>query len=76
MVGRSSLYDKIKAASKNRGLSINKFLIATLTELHKGKEKLEYHDMDDLFETWSEEEFEHVEEAEAESRVINDEIWK
>jgi len=71
-----SLYDKIKAESKNRGLSINKFLITTLTELHKGKKKLEYHDMDDLFGTWSEEEVKQVREAEAESRVIDDEIWK
>jgi len=71
-----SLYDKIKAESKSRGLSINKYLVSTLSGLLSGKGKLEYHDMDDLFGTWTDTEYRQVEEAAAESRIIDDELWK
>ena len=71
-----SLYTKIKSESQNRGLSINKFLVSALSGLFSEKDKLEYHDMDDFFGTWSEEELIKVEEAEAESRIIDNELWK
>jgi hypothetical protein len=71
-----SLYNKIKLESQSKGLSINKFLIAVLSGLLGEKEKLEYHDMDDLFGSWSETEYRDVEEAITESRVIDDELWK
>lgn len=71
-----SLYGRIKSEAQSRGLSINKFLVASLSGLFGEKEKLEYHDMDDLFGDLSEAEYKQVEEAIAESRVIDDELWK
>jgi len=71
-----SLYTKIKAESQNKGLSINKFLVAAISGLFNDMDTLEYHDMDDFFGTWSEEEFKNVKEVELESRIIEDELWK
>ena len=71
-----SLYNKIKTESRNKGLSINKFLVNTLSGLLEEKNRLEFHDMDDLFGTWTEEEYREVEESISESRTIDDELWK
>ena len=71
-----SLYGKIKSESQGRGLSINKFLVASLSGLFGEKEILEYNDMDDFFGGWTEAEYKQVEEAIAESRIIDDDLWK
>ncbi|MCK5250092.1 MAG: hypothetical protein KAJ98_09025 [Spirochaetaceae bacterium] len=71
-----SLYDKIKSESQSRGLSINRFLVGTLSGLFNRKEKLEYHDMDDLFGTWTDKEYKQIGEAESDSRIIDEELWK
>ncbi|MCK5674980.1 MAG: hypothetical protein KAH95_16485 [Spirochaetales bacterium] len=70
-----SLYSRIKLESKNKGLSINKFLVAAISGLFSEKDVLEYHDMDDLFGTWTREEYDEVDNVVAESRVIDDELW-
>lgn len=70
-----SLYDKIKNESQSKGTSINKFLITTLSSLMSKKEKLEYHDMDDLFGNWTEDECKQIEKAVTESRIIDNNLW-
>ena len=72
-----SIYKRIKYESEKKGLSINKFLLQIIDKFFKkNKEKVEYHDLDDFFGTWSEEEYKLIDEGSAQARKIDEEIWK
>ena len=58
---RDAVYHKIKQESKKSGLSMNKVINHALedTFLKSGKES-KYHDLDDFFGSWSEEEYKSI----------------
>ena len=70
-----TLYNKIKKESKSKGLSINKFLVNILSGFFNKKKNVEYHDLDDFFGTWTEEEYNQITLAAKESRTIDEEVW-
>ena len=70
-----TLYNKIKKESKSKGLSINKFLVNILYGFFNKKKSVEYHDLDDFFGTWTEEEYNQITLAAKESRTIDEEVW-
>ncbi|MEW5817550.1 MAG: hypothetical protein AB1798_19395 [Spirochaetota bacterium] len=63
-----ALYNQIKNESKHKGMSINKFLVHTLSQVFNRKKNLEYHDLDDLFGTWTDEEYNEVMQASKDAR--------
>lgn len=72
------IYKIIKSAARERGTSINKLIISGLEKIfrpERGKIP-EYHDMDDLFGTWTEEEFNEFSEALNAQRGLDGELWK
>lgn len=72
-----SIYEKIKHESKIKGLSVNKLLLQILDIFfHKNKKKVELHDLDDFFGTWSEEEYRLIKEGSEQARKIDEEIWE
>ena len=70
-----TLYNKIKKESKSKGLSINKFVVNILSGFFNKKKNVEYHDLDDFFGTWTEEEYNQIIQAAKESRTIDEEVW-
>jgi len=70
-----TLYNKIKKESKSKGMSINKFLVSILSGFFNKKKNVEYHDLDDFFGTWTEEEYNQITQAAKESRTIDEEVW-
>jgi len=73
----SSLLKKAAATEK---MSVNQFVLETLKK-HLGitKEKRfsqEWHDLDDLFGQWSEEEFTQIQGKIDGERKIDEELWK
>ncbi len=72
-----SIYEKLKQEAKKNELSINKFLLQMLDKFFdKEKNEVEYHDLDDFFGTWTEEEYKLVKEGAAQARNIDEELWK
>ena len=71
-----SVYEEIKKESKNKGISINKFLVRALSELFGKKKETEYHDLDNFFGTWTKEEYNNVMQASKDSRKIDEDLWK
>ena len=71
-----TLYEKIKKESQKKGTSINKLLVSVLSDTFNQYEPIEYHDLDDFFGSWSEQDYKDVTQASHESRTIDEEIWK
>lgn len=71
-----SIYEKLKHEAKKSGLSINKFLLQILGKFFDKENEVEYHDLDDFFGTWTEEEYHLVKEGAAQARKIDEELWK
>jgi hypothetical protein len=69
------LYEKIKQEAQKNGMSMNSLIVRTL-ERAFFEEKIEYHDLDSFFGTWNDEDAEAVNSALADSRNIDDEMWK
>ncbi|MBN2441799.1 MAG: hypothetical protein JXJ04_10645 [Spirochaetales bacterium] len=70
------VYNFLKKESKEKGMSINKLILNILDKVsaHKGED--EYHDLDDFFGTWSDEECNAILEVSGELRAIDEELWK
>ncbi len=69
------LYEKIKREAQKHGMSMNS-LIVRILERSFIEEKVAYHDLDSFFGTWNDENAEAVNSALADSRNIDDEMWK
>jgi hypothetical protein len=70
----------VKKAAATEHKSVNQFVLETLkTRVGLKKEKRftqQWHDLDDLFGRWSEEEFTQIQEKITSERQIDEEIWK
>ena len=71
-----TIYKSIKEESKKKGTSINKLILGILDRVFHKEKKVEYHDLDDFFGTWSDEDYNTVMEVSGEMRTIDDELWK
>jgi plasmid stability protein len=75
-----SLIDKLKENAKKHNKSLNQFVIDMLKQnMGMKKEKkftAVYHDLDHLFGTWSDKEFEKVQGKIDSERKIDQELWK
>jgi predicted CopG family antitoxin len=71
-----SIYEKIKHESKLKGLSVNKLLLQILDKFFRKKKETELHDLDDLFGTWTEEEYRLINEGSEQARKIDEEMWQ
>lgn len=74
------LAEKLKQAAKEKGESVNQFILETLKE-SLGIEKQKrftalHHDLDQLFGSWSEDEFEHIQKKINNERKIDKELWE
>jgi ribosomal protein S24E len=75
-----SLSQKLKEIAKQQGKSVNQLVLDAMKQ-HFGLEKEKkftriYHDLDHLFGTWSQEEYELVQGKIDSERRIDDELWK
>jgi len=72
--------EKLKAYAKAQGKSINQVILDILKAgvgLKKAKTySCEYDDLDDLFGSWSEEEFNNISARIEQGRRIDPEIWR
>ncbi|MFH0845586.1 MAG: toxin-antitoxin system HicB family antitoxin [Pseudomonadota bacterium] len=75
-----ALDKKLREKAREKGVSINQFVIDALKEqlgLKKGKKYTVVHsDLDHLFGRWSEEEFQRIQGKIDTERVIDKELWK
>jgi len=74
-----SLAGKLKQAASKEGKSVNQFVIDSLKKL-LGEEKekrftVVHHDMDHLFGSWSQEEFDTIQGKIDSERKIDEELW-
>ena len=69
----------VKIAAKKEGKSVNNFVLDTLRkQFGVGKEKRfsrEWHDLDNLFGTWSAEEYAAIQGRIDAQRQIDEELW-
>lgn len=74
-----SLDRTIRQRAKKKGVSVNKVVISLLQE-HLGESEKRpvrrYHDLDELAGSWNKQEAEAFEQALAEQRAIDPEMWK
>ena len=76
----SQLDSLLKKTAKKEFLSVNQFLLNSLRKM-MGLEKdnihtKEYHDLDFLFGTWSEEEFIEFQKSQTDFNKIDEDLWK
>ena len=73
------LANKLKDTSSKEGKSVNQVVLDTLREQLGTKKKkrfaAQYHDLDHLFGTWSEEEFQRIQGKIDSERKIDEELW-
>jgi ribosomal protein S24E len=74
------LSQKLKKISKQEGKSINQLVLDAMKQ-HFGLEKEKkftriYHDLDHLFGSWSQEEYDLIQGKIDRERKIDDELWK
>jgi len=69
------LYEKIKSESKRSGISMNSYILQTLTDVLEEK-KVEFHDLDHFFGTWNGQDTLAIDHVLSDSRQIDDELWK
>lgn len=69
--------EALKRAARQRGVSVNQFVLNTLKDqLGLGQRKTEHHDLDHFFGTWTQEEHERVMKSVRQQRRIDQELWK
>jgi hypothetical protein len=72
--------EKLKTTAEKQGKSINQLVLECIKKsLHLEKEKeysREYTDLDDLFGSWSEDEFNDIQGKINRERYIDQELWK
>ena len=71
---------KLKKTAKEQSKSINRFILDLMRQslgLDKAKKfTRKYHDLDHLFGSWTDEEFNYVHKRLESQRVIDKELWK
>ncbi|NIM94766.1 MAG: toxin-antitoxin system HicB family antitoxin [Anaerolineales bacterium] len=75
------LHKSMKEEAKRHGLSMNRYILSILKEavgLATGKPDLdlEFHDLDDLAGTWTQEELEEFYAHLALQREVDEELWQ
>ena len=69
----------LQTLSKNKSKSINQFILDLLrkeTGLIKTKKFTRcYHDLDDLFGSWSEDQYQQMQDSTHSQRIIDEELW-
>ena len=72
--------EKLKSTASKKGISVNQLTVDIIREsLGLKKEKKytkEYRELDDLFGSWSEDEFEEIQAKIAKVRKIDPELWQ
>ena len=68
-------FEKLKKASREAGLSVNKFVVKLLKNAVNNDSE-QFHDLDDLLGSWEDEEFKLVSKAAKSQRKIDKELWK
>ena len=75
----SALSNALRTLSKGESKSINQIILDLLrkeTGLAKAKQfTRSYHDLDDLFGSWSDQDYEQVEKTVSQQRKIDRELW-
>jgi hypothetical protein len=74
------LHNKLRQEARQRGLSVNRYVLQLLREgvgikRSYGAADIEYHDLDHLFGTWSAEEVDEFERELAAQRQIDHDLW-
>jgi hypothetical protein len=71
--------EKLKIIAAKQGKSVNQLMLELIKKnlgLEKEKQySREYHDLDDLFGTWSDEEYENIQGKINGERQIDQELW-
>ncbi len=68
-------FKKVKKAASETGLSVNKFVVELLKKtVNNDSER--FHDLDEFFGSWENEEFKLVSKAAKSQRKIDRELWK
>lgn len=71
------LYSKLRKAALNEKMSVNKYLLMTLTRVFDSSlKKQDFKDLDHLFGCWSKREYEEVKSNLRFHNVIDKELWK
>jgi plasmid stability protein len=74
-----TLHQEIKIHAKERGLSVNRYVVELLREatgqIEPSGEIVVYHDLDHLAGTWSAEEADAFEQLLLEQRQVDEELW-
>jgi len=74
------LEKKLKGAAKDKSVSVNQFILNSLRKslgLEKDKSHTrEYNDLDFLFGSWTNKEFEAFEKTQKDFQSIDSEMWK
>ncbi|MDA3940717.1 MAG: toxin-antitoxin system HicB family antitoxin [Spirochaetia bacterium] len=74
------LSEKLKQAAKEKGKSVNQFIIEMLKENFGLQKKKKYtvlhHDLDNLFGSWSENSFNQIQSKIDNERKIDKELWE
>ncbi len=73
---REKTYQRIREAATERGISINRMIVQALDRSFRPEKQIEFDDLDDLFGTWSQEEFEQFSSSLDEQRAIDHELWQ
>ena len=68
-------FKKVKKAASETGLSVNKFVLKLL-ENAVNKDSERFHDLDEFFGSWENEEFKLVSKDTKSQRKIDKELWK
>lgn len=71
-------YRKLKEEARQSGRSMNRLVVETLSEdfTRHDEAPIEYHDLDELFGSWSQEEYEAITQSVDRNRQIDSELWK
>lgn len=74
-----SLHKEIKSQARQRGLSVNRYVVELLREatgqIESTHQPIIYHDLDHLAGTWSQEEAETFAQSLDEQRQVDEALW-
>lgn len=77
----SDLHQAVKNEARRRGLSINRYVLLILRDAvglgdGQSNQTIEFHDLDHLAGTWTEEEYRQFEEVLNSQRKIEEGLWR
>ena len=75
----NNLHKELKSQAKQRGLSVNRYVVELLREatgqIESPNQPTTYHDLDHLAGTWSQEEAETFAQSLLEQRQVDEALW-